>query len=429
VEDCSFGADEIFRSRGRANRVRICLVGAANPSNNPRLLREADLLSRQHQVRVVCPGSSRASADADARLLARRSWRLQRVDSARADWLPSEAFRPERMRSVFVRGRRRLAEAAFHSFNATKLAEFSVCASFAELRKLAAAEPADWFVAHTQPALPIAAAAARRWNAKLGFDCEDLLTETGDRFCEANRLIEQKYLRQCDYVTATSNAMADYLAGTYNIPRPTVLYNVFPLSLAEGLLPPRQREPHAKLRLHWVSQTIGPDRGLQDVIEACAGLADQVEIHLRGGVSQHQKTELTLLAERRGVAECMKFHAIIDHDELIRSMAEYDVGLALERPQHRNHRLTAANKVFSYMLAGLAIAATETPGQREVLSKAPGAGFLYLAGEAKTLRTALEIWIKDREKLRQAQEAAWDVARARFCWEIEQAGLVQLLGV
>jgi glycosyltransferase involved in cell wall biosynthesis len=407
--------------------LRICLVGAANPSNNPRLLREADLLSQRHAVRVVCQGSSRAAAEADARLLARRSWRLQRVDFPRPDWLLSEIFRPEWMRSVFVRARRRLAEAAFNSFKTNKLAEFSVCASFAELRNLASAEPADWFIAHTQPALPIAAAAASRWNVNLGFDCEDLLTETGDRFCEANRLIELKYLRQCDYVTATSNAMADHLARTHNIPRPTVLYNVFPLSLAEGLLRPRQREPHAKLRLHWVSQTLGPDRGLQDVFEACAGLAGQVEIHLRGRASEREKKEQMALAQRWGMAGCVKFHPLIDHDALIRSMADYDVGLALERPRNRNYSLTVTNKVFSYMLAGLAITATETPGQREVMEQAPGAGLLYPAGDAKSLRRTLEIWIADREKLREAQEAAWDLARARFCWEIEQKKLLELL--
>src|SRR5580704_4495329 len=411
-------------TKERILSLRICLVGAANPSNNPRLLREADLLSQQHEVRVVSQGSSRAAAEADARLLARRSWRLQRVDHPRADWLPSDVSRPEWVRSVFVRGRRRLAEAAFHSFKATKLAEYSVCTSFSELLRLASAEAADWFIAHTQPALPVAVAAARRWNAKLGFDCEDLLTETGDRFCEANRLIEQKYLRQCDYVTATSNAMADHLAKTYNIPDPTVLYNVFPLSLAEGLLRPRQREPHAKLRLHWVSQTIGPDRGLQDVFEACAGLADQVEIHLRGRASEQEKKEQMALSQRWGVAECVKFHPLIDHDELISSMADYDVGLALERPRNRNYSLTVTNKVFSYMLAGLAVAATETPGQREPMDQVPGAGFLYPAGDTKSLRGALEIWIADREKLCQAQETAWDAARARFCWDVEQGGLV-----
>ena len=221
--------------------------------------------------------------------------------------------------------------------------------------------------------------------------------------------------------------MAEYLANTYNIPPPVVLYNVFPLSLADGVLPPSQRKPHPKLRLHWVSQTIGPDRGLQDAFEACAGLADQLEIHLRGRVSEQHRRELMAVAERWGVAGCLNFHPVIDRDELFRSMAQYDVGLALERPQNRNYSLTVTNKIFSYMLAGLAVAATDTPGQREVMNQAPGAGFLYPPGDAESLRAMLEIWLKDRTGLREAQSAGWEAARARFCWDIEQKNLLVLL--
>jgi glycosyltransferase involved in cell wall biosynthesis len=409
--------------------VRICLVGAANVCNNPRLLREADMLSQQHDVRVVCQGSSREAAGADASLMASRSWQLQRVDHARADWLSPDRLGPRWLRSVLVRGRRRLAEETFQYAKIEKLAEYSVCACQPELRRLACSEPADWFIAHAQPALPAAAAAAKRWNAKLGFDCEDLLAETDKRFALANKLIELKYLGQCDYVTATSNAMAQHLVDAYKTRRSAVLYNVFSRSLAEGMIPPERREPHPKLRLHWVSQTIGPDRGLEDAFEACAGLADQVEIHLRGRVSEAHRAILVQQAERFGVAGCLFFHPRIHHDKLIRSMAEYDVGLALERPQNLNYSLTVTNKVFSYMLAGLAILATDVPGQREVMSQAGGAGVVYPARNVRIMREALEYWIRDREKLLQAQQTAWQAARSRFCWEVEQAKLLQLLDI
>jgi glycosyltransferase involved in cell wall biosynthesis len=409
------------------NRLRICLIGAANASNNPRLLREADLLSQQHEVRVVCQGSSRAAAEADARLLVRRTWRLQRVDHARADWLGSEIGRTAWLQSVLIRGRRRLAEHAFRYIRTPTLAEYSVCTSLPELRRLASAEQADWFIAHAQPALPVAAAAAKRWHAKLGFDCEDLLAETGDKFCKANRRIEQKYLGQCDYITVTSNAMGEHLLRTYNIPPPVVLYNVFPLSLADGIVPPARRDPHSKLLLHWVSQTIGPDRGLQDAFEACAGLADCVEIHLRGRASEQQQKEMMALAGKWGVAGCLKFHPLIHPEDLVRSMAEYDVGLALERPKNPNYSLTVTNKVFTYLLAGLAVTATDTPGQREVMNETGNAGFLYPAGDANSFRDALEVWTRDRGKLRKAQQAAWDAARARFCWEIEQKRFLALI--
>ncbi len=103
------------------------------------------------------------------------------------------------------------------------------------------------------------------------------------------------------------------------------------------------------------------------------------------------------------------------------------MGLALERPEHRNYSLTVTNKVFTYMLAGLAILATDTPGQREVLSQVPEAGALYPAGEANILRSTLEEWIKDRGRLRRSQQASWQAARARFCWDLEQKKLIDLL--
>ena len=407
--------------------MRICLIGAGNPSNNPRLLREADLLSQWHDVRVLCAGSGRAFGEADTHLLARRSWNLHRIDSARADWMPSEIGHLEWLQSVIARGRRRLAEEAFPYIKITRLAEYSCCATLPELRRLASAESADLFIAHTQPVLPAAAAAAKRWNAKLGFDCEDLLSEMGDRSCEAIRLIERKYLKACDYISATSQQMADYLVKTYGLAEPLLLYNVFPLSLAQGMAPPTSRPAHPRLRLHWFSQTIGLDRGLQDVFAACSGLSDVVEIHLRGRVSEEHKAALLGAAERCGVASCLHFHPRVDHDELIRSMAEYDVGLALERVQHRNYSLTVTNKVFAYMLAGLAIVATDTPGQREVLSQAPEAGALYPTEVVSRLRETLEIWIKDREKLRRAQLASWEGARSRFCWDIEQKKFLEML--
>jgi glycosyltransferase involved in cell wall biosynthesis len=349
---------------------------------------------------------------------------LQRVDSARADWLHSEIGRREWFRSVMVRGRRRIAEEIFPYIRTTTFAAFSCCTSLAELRSLALLESADWFIAHTQPALPAAAAAAKRWNAKLGFDCEDLLAETGEKSCDAIRIIEREYLSACDYISATSQCMAEHVAETYKLAKPMVLYNVFPLSLAEGMLAPSLRTACPRLRLHWISQTIGPDRGLHDVFSACSGLDNQIEIHLRGRASEVDKKTLLGEAERYGVASSLHFHPRIDHDELIRTMGEYDVGLALERPEHRNYSLTITNKVFSYMLAGLAILATDTPGQREIVSQVPEVGVLYRAGDTTGLQKILKMWIEDRETMRHAQQAGWAAARSRFCWDIEQEKLL-----
>jgi len=402
--------------------LRICLVGATNPCHNPRLVREADTLVRAgHQVRVVALGVLPMLSEVDKRLLSRRSWTLERID------LHSDVLM-KKPHSLWMRGRRRLASSAFDQLKWTRLAEYSSCASLPELTKLASAEPADWIIAHTQPALPAAAAAAKYRKTRLGFDCEDLLSETGEPSCEAIRAIERRYLPECQYVSVTSNCMAAHLARTYSMASPVVLYNVFPVSLAEGLMPPLGRPAYSRLRLHWVSQTLGIERGLQDILEACGRLGEKVELHLRGHASEERRSVILDFAKRCGVAKSIKFHPLIEHDELVKSMGLYDVGLALERPDHQNYSRTVTNKVFSYLLAGLAIAATDTPGQREILDQVPTAGFLYPAGDPAVLTEKLGNWIDNPGLLLEAKQAAWDVARSRFCWDVEETKFRQLLG-
>jgi len=297
-----------------------------------------------------------------------------------------------------------------------------------ELTAMAEAEPADWFIAHTHPALPVAAAAARRWKSQLGFDCEDLLAEHDADQSNIVRSIERRYLPVCDYVSVPSRCLGDRLAQAYSIPKPLVLYNVFPSQLADSLVPPKQRPPVTKLRLHWFGQTIGSGRGLEEAIEALGMMEKgRVELHLRGRLSAEFRSIIDGLARRYDFVGEIVFHEPVDQQDLIGTLGQFDVGLSLERPEHGNYSLAATNKLFSYLLAGLAVAATDTPGHREILDQIPSAGFVYPAHNPQALADALNVWLADHDALRSAQEAAWDVARRRFCWDIEKDKFLSVL--
>jgi glycosyltransferase involved in cell wall biosynthesis len=295
-----------------------------------------------------------------------------------------------------------------------------------ELRALAESERAEWFIAHTQSVLPVAAAAARRWNARLGFDCEDLLALAPSDPAEIVRKIEGAYLGSCAYVSVTSRAMAARLRLDYPELQPEILYNVFPAQLAAKMAPPHQRPASNRLRLYWFGQTIGPGKGIEEAIEAAGLLGEKVELHFRGQVAARFVPTLEELKRRTGVA--VHFHPHAHYEELIAGMEQFDVGLALERPEHGNYSVTVTNKFFSYLLAGLAIAATDTPGPREIMEQVSGAGFVYPAGRAHLLAEGLERWIRDRRALVAAQRAAWTAARQRFCWEVEQEHFLAQVG-
>jgi glycosyltransferase involved in cell wall biosynthesis len=400
--------------------MRICLIGVTHVSHNPRLLREADSLTNAgHDVRVVTPSFTPELDRRDQRQLERRKWRHQKID-----YLPLRFS--GKARSIVIRGRRRGASELYKRFGGRRLAEYSYTTALPEQRRQASLEPADWFIAHAQAALPIAAAAARRWNARLGFDCEDLLSEHGTGPADIVRQIEATYLRDCDYVSAPSRGIADRLQRDYDIKPPVVLYNVFPLHLAKDMLAPPQRSSSPVVRLHWFSQTIGPGRGIEEAIEACGMLGKGVELHLRGNPSKGFDAVLRALASQHNAN--LKLHPQVDHDDLIKAMDQFDVGLALERSEHTNYALTVTNKIGSYLLAGLAIAATDTPGQREILEQIPSAGFLYPSGKPELLAEGLRRWMQEREALKAAQQASWNAARSRFCWDIEERTLLKLLG-
>jgi len=98
----------------------------------------------------------------------------------------------------------------------------------------------------------------------------------------------------------------------------------------------------------------------------------------------------------------------------------------LERPANANYSRTVTNKLFSYLLAGLAVAASDTPGQLEVMAQIPQAGFVYQAGDVRALAEGLLNWVRHAETLRTSQQASWNAAHRRFCWERERQKFLAL---
>lgn len=397
--------------------LSICLIGGAHPSHNPRLIREADLLTAKgHRVRVVAPSYLTYMLEKDRRLMKYRAWLLQKNNACSTSILGS-------VRSLWARTVRRFSRTLFPVFKFDSMAKRAALLDYSRILRIAESERADWFIAHTQVALPAAASAAQLWKARFGFDCEDLLAETGIDSPELILQLEKTYLPQCDYVSVPSQRMADSLKASYNLRKVQVLYNVFPLSLARGICPPQDRKRNEKLRLYWFGQVMGTGRGLENAIEALAALREHVELHFRGHFASGFDEELRRLSANWGVS--LFFHDQVDHDDTIRVMEPCDVGLALEQNSNSNYSKTISNKVFSYLLAGLPVLATDTPGQREALSVIPDAGFIF--SKSDEMVEILQKWIYDREALEAAKRAAWSAARHRYCWDKCESAFMGLI--
>jgi glycosyltransferase involved in cell wall biosynthesis len=103
------------------------------------------------------------------------------------------------------------------------------------------------------------------------------------------------------------------------------------------------------------------------------------------------------------------------------------VGLALEQPFIVNRNLTVTNKILQYLNAGLAIVASDTAGQREVLARQPEAGVIVELHETTRFAETLDSLLADRTALSRRQAAARKLAEDAYCWEREAPRLLALV--
>jgi len=422
-------AEDAATENHRVSRHKICLVTSLHLSYNPRVLKEADALHMAgHQVRVVAMNLEESKARLDESLMAHRSWKLETLNARRHE--PG--------------GRLRWLKAALrqHLFQRIRVLEKlpdglekAYSRYVVELGRLAAREPADLFIAHLLLALPAADAAARKWKAKLGFDAEDYhrgeIHEDDAHRAFLRRLImavEQKYIPRCDYLSAASDGIGGAYASTLGVRQPVTILNVFPLSERNGHTPAEELRKERQgngLSLYWYSQMIGADRGLDDALQAVSLLSKGVHIHLRGAWAAGYETIFRNKVRAMGIEEQVHILPPAPPEQLVERAAQHDVGLALEAGATENRRVAVTNKILNYLLAGLAVAATDVPGQRAIMAEASGAGVLFKPGDAPVLARELMQWRENPGQLQMAKARSRQWGEEYFCWDKEKEKLIK----
>jgi len=387
---------------------RVCLVSGGNVSTNPRLVSAADALhGAGHQIRVVAVDALPDNAERDAAVMRTRTWRLDRINIRHGDIVGT-------VNRVAARVERALSRSP----------ELTRSPYLDLLTGAVTAEPADVVLGYTFGALPVAVRAAERLGAIAGFDIEDLhageLPDTPPYMAAQHVTadIERRYLPRCRTLTAASDGIADAIVAAYGVARPMVILNTFPLS-DRPLTPAR---PRARPSLYWYSAVIGTDRGIEDAVAALREVP--AELHLRGTITPEYAARLKARSAELGVADRLYLLPQAPPPDLVALAAEHDIGLALERGATRSRCVAVTNKLLVYLLAGIAVAATDVPGQRAILDGAPGAGFLYPPGDIDALVAGLRAVLADLPRAKAASRAAGE---QRFNWEMDAPRLVRYL--
>lgn len=243
---------------------------------------------------------------------------------------------------------------------------------------------------------------------RVGVDFEDWFSEDlpvadrkGRPIVQLKEL-ERYMLRHADLSFTTTDILAQALAedaGTDRIP--VVIPNAFPC--IDGLKAVQEKRDPNSVSFYWFSQTIGPGRGLEALAKALPKLKGNWELHLRGYLRGYRQWfNETFEPSVRDRVFC---HECVSNEELPAYTAAHDVGLALEVPHCQSRDLTATNKIFEYLRCGLAVIATSTQGQVEVMKKCSEAGCLIPPNDSSSLAAVMQRYIDDNETLNKAKNA------------------------
>ena len=400
----------------------VCIVTGSHLWRNPRVVKEADALAAAgFKVTVVGPIFSEQDQARDLVLLKNRQW--QRI--AAPDLLTPSLLGYKRF---IARAGRRLSILAVRHLGlslAGSLA-YSINDTISTAEKLRA----DIYSCHQEAGLVVFEKLSKK-----GFACtvdiedwysRDLLPSAQkDRPIALLRRLEKFALQNAKVSFTTSQALAAALAAENGSPLPVVLFNAFEWSgraKMDGQI--RDRKNPDIPSLYWFSQTIGPGRGLEELIDAVKLIDCKFELHIRGdGSDAYKQLLLSRLSIEKRARIC--FHATTDPDALLSRIAEHDIGLALEARVPLNKDVTISNKLFQYMLAGCAVVASRNSGQEEAHASFPGAISLCdLQPEA--IAAALFELMTDPVRLAKAKASALEAARTSASWELAARKLVDV---
>ncbi|HEU5079372.1 MAG TPA: glycosyltransferase [Opitutaceae bacterium] len=394
---------------------RICLVTPSHVSADPRLVKEANALCEAgYSVHVVAGWYYPPLDKHDLEIYAAAAW-----ERAIVYYLTGPRVLLAKLRRDLAY--RRLANKHAPSYG---LAVSSLHAAVRLLTRAASKIEADLFIGHGLPALPAVATAARERRANYGFDAEAFHSQeteqraAGGPEAASVHTIEEKLLPGAIHLTGASPLICQAYLDTYRLDNMRSVLNT--PSLEDAPLEPRPGTTDGPPKLYWFSHTVGHGRGLEHIIQVLARMRTVCELHLRGISNADFVNHLRLRANQLGFRGKIVTQPPAAAREMVRLAAPYDLGLSLEQPWPPNRDLCLANKIFTYLLAGVPVVLTSTRAQQRLAEELGEAALPVDLQSVDDTAAKLDAFLQSPERRARARERAWKLAQSRFNWDVEK---------
>ncbi|MFW0717093.1 hypothetical protein [Pedobacter sp. N23S346] len=392
---------------------KICLITPGHISSNPRLVKEAIALHHAGwSIHIIFTQYMDYLVYQDTKILeANPEWTYDYLL-----WTPTHKIL--RLKTAIVQ---RLAKLISHTLDISNLL---INRNYYWQLKTAVESHADLYIAHNLTALPVAVNAAKKNKVKCGFDAEDFHRNEASNDPDSadvrlKTFIEDKYLKQTDYITVASPLIYKAYNSLYPNLNPIIINNVFELKHQPKL----NLGTKTGLKLFWFSQTIGKNRGLEDVIEALNLINNPlIELHLLGSSSVENASYFNQMAHFE-----IKYYSPVSPDQIFELAATFDLGLAMEQNSPLNRDICLTNKIFTYLISGLAIIASDTQAQKEFMTSNALIGELYSIGDVTALADIITKLFNNRDLLNIYRENSYELAKSKYNWEKEQEKFLAII--
>ena len=242
---------------------------------------------------------------------------------------------------------------------------------------------------HSCSLLPLGYLFKLIYGSKLIYDTHELETEThslkGLRK-KLNKLIERLFILRCDHIFVVSENIANWYSKSYNITRPTVLYNASPIHHVKKNDYFRKYFSLLEEQIIFLYQgALSSGRGIEILIETFKNRKDDKAVIVFMGYGKFKNEILTASKLYNNIF----FHEAVQNSVLKNYTVSADVGLHLIKNTCLNHNFCMPNKLFEYGMSGLAIISSNVKEMSEFI-KTNRIGIVVDDYSSKSLNIAIE---------------------------------------
>lgn len=126
-----------------------------------------------------------------------------------------------------------------------------------------------------------------------------------------------------------------------------------------------------------------------------------------------------------GLGDRVRFMGRIAPSELHEYACGAEVGVVIYEHTTLNNYLAAPNKLYSYLMAGIAVAASDFPGLSAVVN-GEGVGATFDPASERDIAETLCTLLSDRPRLDAMRRHARQLAETRYNWDAEKQKLLSV---